>query len=149
MEAVIFIGIPAAGKSTFYQQQFFRTHIRINLDMLRTRHREDLLLHACFEARQSFVVDNTNISKSERAKYIALAKPNGFQITGYYFKSKLAQALQRNRQRSSTENIPEIGLLDKVKRLEIPSYSEGFDKLYYVSIDPGTGQFIVREWKAN
>jgi len=35
-DAVIFTGIQASGKSTFYKEQFSRTHIRINLDMLRT-----------------------------------------------------------------------------------------------------------------
>jgi len=149
MEAVIFVGIPATGKSTFYQQYFFKTHLRINLDMLKTRHRQDLLLRACIEARQSFVVDNTNILKSERAGYIALAKPFGFEITGYYFRSKLSDALQRNSQRSGKENIPPIGLVDKLKRLEIPAYAEGFDRLYSVSIDPATSQFVIKEWKAD
>jgi hypothetical protein len=37
MEVVIFAGIPASGKSTFYLQRFFETHIRINPDMLRTQ----------------------------------------------------------------------------------------------------------------
>ena len=40
MEAVILIGIQGAGKSTFYKDRFFNTHVRINLDMLKTRHRE-------------------------------------------------------------------------------------------------------------
>jgi len=39
MEAIIFIGIQATGKSTFYKDNFFKTHIRINLDMLKTRKR--------------------------------------------------------------------------------------------------------------
>ena len=52
MEAVIFIGIHASGKSTFYQQRSFQSHNRINLDLLRTRHRERLLGAACIEARQ-------------------------------------------------------------------------------------------------
>jgi predicted kinase len=34
LEAVIFIGLQAAGKSTFYLRRFFRTHVRINMDML-------------------------------------------------------------------------------------------------------------------
>ena len=34
MEAVIFIGLQASGKSTFYRQRFFRTHVRTNMDML-------------------------------------------------------------------------------------------------------------------
>ena len=47
MEAVIFIGIPATGKSTFYQERFAGTHVRVNLDLLKTRRREDRLLAAC------------------------------------------------------------------------------------------------------
>jgi hypothetical protein len=43
-QAVIFIGVQASGKSTFYMDRFFRTHMRINLDMLHTRNRERLLL---------------------------------------------------------------------------------------------------------
>ena len=37
MEAVIFVGIQGSGKSSYYKERFFRTHFRINLDMLRTR----------------------------------------------------------------------------------------------------------------
>jgi predicted kinase len=31
MQAVIFIGIQATGKSTFFKEMFFTTHIRINI----------------------------------------------------------------------------------------------------------------------
>ena len=34
MEAVIFIGIQGTGKSSFYREQFFHTHVRINSDLL-------------------------------------------------------------------------------------------------------------------
>ena len=46
MEAVIFVGLQASGKSTFYRERFSRTHVRINLDMLKTRHRETLAWRA-------------------------------------------------------------------------------------------------------
>ncbi len=64
MEAVVFTGIQAAGKSTFFKAHFVDTHIRINLDMLRTRHREKLLIAACLQAKQRFVVENTNLVRS-------------------------------------------------------------------------------------
>jgi predicted kinase len=51
MEAILFIGIPASGKSTFYKERFFTTHIRVNLDMLKTRKREALILQACLVAK--------------------------------------------------------------------------------------------------
>jgi predicted kinase len=145
MEAVIFIGIQATGKSTFYRERFFNTHVRINLDMLRTRHREELLVKACIAARQSFVIDNTNIQIRERAGYIALAKPAGFWIVGYYFQSKLEEAIQRNRQRLGNQNIPERGVIAKFRNLQIPHYSEGFDQLFTVVIDPENRSFTVKE----
>ena len=67
MEAVIFIGLQAAGKSTFYRQRFIDSYIRLNLDMLRTRHREQLLFRACLEAKQPVVIDNTNPRISDYA----------------------------------------------------------------------------------
>ena len=59
MEMVLFIGIQATGKSSFYLERFFRAHVRVNLDMLKTHHREDLLMKACLEGETPFVVDNT------------------------------------------------------------------------------------------
>ena len=56
MEAVIFIGIQATGKSSFYRERFSDTHVRINLDMLKTRAREKVLLEACLLARQPFAL---------------------------------------------------------------------------------------------
>jgi predicted kinase len=150
MEAIIFIGIQATGKSTFYKELFFTTHMRINLDMLKTRSRERLLVEACIAAKQSFVVDNTNVLKRERMYYIESAKPAGFHITGYYFQSALQDALQRNSKRTGKANIPEIGVIAKHRQLEIPDHSEGFDRLYYVSIDQTSNEFLVREqWAIN
>ena len=42
MEAVVFCGIQASGKTTFYLERFFQSHVRLNLDMLKTRHREQV-----------------------------------------------------------------------------------------------------------
>ena len=145
MEAVIFVGIQASGKSSFYRTRFFDTHLRINLDMLRTRHRERILLHACIEARQPFVVDNTNPSVEERARYIELARSGGFRVVGYYFRSRPKEALARNAGRTGKARIPEKGLLGTYKRLQLPGMEEGFDELYHVYIDE-RGSFVVEEW---
>ena len=67
MEAVILVGLQGAGQSSFYRERFFATHVRISLDLLKTRHRERRLLQACVETGQRFVVDNTNPTRAERA----------------------------------------------------------------------------------
>ena len=82
MEMVLFIGIQATGKSAFYLEKFYRTHVRINGDMLKTRHREKLLISACFEGKTPFVVDKMNLTRADRAAYISLAKAAGFRISG-------------------------------------------------------------------
>jgi predicted kinase len=147
MEAVIFIGIPGSGKSTFFYNKFFNTHIRINLDMLKTRHREMILIEACVKAKQSFVVDNTNITTAERGRYISLARQAGFYVVGYYFQTNLQASLQRNQQRSGKASIPRKGVIARYHELELPSLAEGFNELYYVQIDSANSQFTVEDWK--
>src|SRR4051812_28483698 len=127
MEAVIFIGIQGSGKSSFYKERFFRTHVRINLDMLKTRHREGLLLGACIEGKQPFVVDNTNVTVAGRARYIDAARTAGFRVVGYYFGTNLKSALERNRAREGAGRVPDKGIFGTLKRLQIPSLTEGFD----------------------
>jgi predicted kinase len=146
VQLVIFVGIQAVGKSTFYLRRFFRTHVRINLDMLRTRHRERLMVQACQSAKQPFVVDNTNPTIADRQRYIPTARAAGFEVIGYYFQSDVDACLARNDARPDDEQVPEAAILGTYKRLEIPKIEEGFDQLYYVRTGQN-GEFVVEEWK--
>jgi predicted kinase len=144
MEAIIFCGIQATGKTSFFKTKFFKTHIRLSLDQLKTRSREDKFLNTCIETQQSFVVDNTNPSKEEREKYISIAKKNRFKIIGYYFQSKIGEALDRNSLRQGKERVLDIGIKGTFSKLQIPTFDEGFDELYYVEIDNNT--FNIKKW---
>ncbi len=99
MQLIIFTGIQGSGKSTFYKEKFFHTHMRINLDQLRTRHRESRFVETCFETGTPFVVDNTNTLPQDRKRYITQAKITGYEIIGYFFDTVLEEALGRNKQR--------------------------------------------------
>ena len=144
MEAIVFIGIQASGKSTFYKERLADTHVRINLDMLKTRARERILLAACFNAKQPFAVDNTNPTRAERAAYIQLAREHSFKIIGYFFQSRIEECKQRNEIRPEASKIPLPGLLGTHARLELPRLNEGFDELYFVRMD--TQGFVVEKW---
>jgi predicted kinase len=143
MQAVIFIGIQGSGKTSFYRERFFDTHVRISLDMLRTRHREYLLVNCCLEARQPFVIDNTNVLARDRARYIPAARQAGFRVEGYFFSTSLADAIERNDRRSGKQKIPVPAVAGTLRKLEKPNVAEGFDAIYTVTISPD-GQFIVR-----
>lgn len=145
-EAILFIGIQAVGKTTFYQQRFAATHTHINLDTLKTRGQEKAALETCLILGQSFVVDNTNATETFRARYIPAAKRAGFRVIGYYFQSKALDALQRNRQRLAHQIVPDLAIWGTAKRLQMPRYAEGFDQLYYVTLVP-PDQFEIQEWQ--
>jgi predicted kinase len=145
MQLIVFTGLQGSGKSTLYQRQFADTHVRINLDMLKTRRREQLLFDACLAARQPMVIDNTNPTPAVRARYIAPAKAAGFTVIGYYLQSRLDDCKKRNEQRSPERVVPLPGVLGTYNRLVGPSRQEGFDQLFYVRIDDNS-EFVIEEW---
>lgn len=145
MKGVIFVGLQASGKSYFYLSNFYKTHLRLNLDMLRTRHRENILFNACLESKQPVVIDNTNPTKEDREKYIRAFKSHRFGVTGYYFASNLSECLERNASREGKERIPDVGVKATYNKLVLPEYPEGFDELYYVTMKHGG--FTIEEWK--
>jgi len=146
MQLIVFCGIQATGKSTFYQQRFFHSHVRISLDLLRTRHRERRLLQVCLETQMRCVIDNTNPTRAERAVYIEAGRAAGFEIVGYFFQSIATDALQRNRERPLERQVPDKGIRATRNRLELPVRAEGFDRLYFVGAI-GNQQFTVNEWQ--
>ena len=139
MQLIIFTGVQASGKSTFYQQYFYHTHLRINLDMLKTHHRENIIFEAALASKTKIVIDNTNMTKSDRAQYIQRAKTYGFEVISYYFETDLNSTLQRNSQREGKANIPEKGVKATFYRLEIPNITEGFDTLFTIKLVENNG----------
>ena len=132
MEMIMFIGLQGSGKSTFYQSQFADTHLRINLDMLRTRRRENAVLQACLENGQRCVIDNTSPTSADRAPYIAAAKSSHFMTAAYYFDVPFDVCMELNSTRTGKRRIPDQGIKATAKKLEPPNHCEGFDEIYHV-----------------
>lgn len=114
----------------------------ISLDELRTRKRERMLLDECLQNEQNFVVDNTNTLPSERACYIAPARAAGYEVVGYFFRSRVSECMERNAQR--TNAVPRAAVAAMSKRLCLPSLEEGYDRLYFVSLE--NGKFNISDW---
>ena len=145
MEAILFIGLQASGKSSFYKEHFFNSHVRVSLDLLKTRNREKKLIKFCLETEAKLVVDNTNPTVDDRANYVAKLRDNGYKISAYYFSSSIKECLERNSKRSGKDQVPEKGILATYAKLELPSKSEGFDELYFVKLEKDC--FKVEEWE--
>ena len=142
MQLIIFTGVQASGKSSFYLLNLYHSHLRINLDMLKTRHRENIIFEACLTSKTKMVIDNTNPTHEDRARYIGRAKDAGFEVISYYFETDLNSALERNSQRTGKANIPEVGVRATFKKLEVPSLDEGYDEMFRVKI-VGNREFSI------
>lgn len=147
-QAVILMGIPASGKSTFCTRCFGEEagYVRINHDTLRSWERVWSLLLKCLSTRRSFVMDNTQVLRADRARIIALAAAAGYEVSGYYLQSRLADCLCRNETRKGEAVVPRAALLNMAARLELPSYAEGFDRLYHVAWAAGA-DYTVTPWQ--
>ena len=82
----------------------------------------------------------------DRQRYIPRLMVLGIPLHGFYFDSSLEHALDRNRQRGSLA-IPEKGVRGAYKRLEPPSFEEGFSSLSRVEIR--NNSFVVTPWKSS
>ncbi len=130
-------GVQGSGKTTLYRDRFLATHVRVSMDLLRTRPREAAFLALCLETRQPFVVDNTNPTVAERRRYIAPARAAGFRVIGYFAEIDASVALARNAAREGRARVPDAALLGALKRFVRPELDEGFDELWHATASPG------------
>jgi predicted kinase len=139
MEAVVFCGVQGSGKTTLYRDRFVETHVRVSMDLLRTRGREEAFVRLCLESGQRFVVDNTNPTPTDRRRYIEPAAAAGFRVIGYLVEVDRSLALARNAGRTGRARVAVSGVLGTERRLLRPTLEEGFDDLWHATAAPGGG----------
>lgn len=144
MELIVFIGAPGAGKSTYYQQHLFHTHLRINLDMLRTRRREAMLFEAALRAGQRLVIDNTNPTLADRQRYLPAARAQGFSATAIYFDTPREQLLVNNSLRQGKARLPDKAVLTVFRALQPPCFDEGFARIIHLRWT-GTSHVVIAD----
>jgi predicted kinase len=137
-ELVIFVGLQASGKSTFFRERFARTHHLVSKDLIRhnknRNRRQAQLIEAALRTGSSVVVDNTNPTVEVRRPLIELGRELGARIVGYYFETSVRQCIGRNRRRTGKDQVPDVAIFATAKKLVPPFYSEGFDELHRTRI---------------
>jgi predicted kinase len=133
MEAIVLCGVQGSGKTTLFRDRWLETHVRVSLDLLRTRARETALLELCLRTRQPFVVDATNPTPADRRRYVAPARAAGFRVVGVLVEAALDEALGRNERRAGRARVPDAGLAGTARRLLRPTPEEGFDELWHAT----------------
>jgi predicted kinase len=145
------IGLPGAGKSTWFKKQNFPVEqtFRVSMDDIRkemTGSVEDQSMNAqvASEANKRYekalkggvpiiVWDATNTVRKYRRDLIKIAKMYDYEVVGVWFDVPLDVAKERNSKRERT--VPEFVLDKKYQQLQQnpPSRDEGFDVIQKVS----------------
>jgi predicted kinase len=139
MEAVILCGVQGAGKTTLYRDRFVETHVRVAMDLLRSRAREEAFVRLCLQERQRFVVDATNPTPTDRRRYLEPAREAAFRVVGYLVEVPDAEALARNAARAGPLRVTAAALVGTGRRLVRPTPEEGFDELWHATAAPDGG----------
>lgn len=150
MELVMFVGIPASGKSTQsakYRQQDYRIlssdEIREDLingaDLESLPEKEKAQLHsrvfeiirkeavAALKRGQSVVVDATNLNRKRRMSFLASFKRFSCTKKCVLFITPVEICKERNRKRTGNACVPENGMQRMLCNFECPNYWEGWD----------------------
>jgi predicted kinase len=138
LECIILMGLPGAGKTTFYRSYFASTHTHVSKDLwphaTGREVRQRRAIDQALTSGQSVVVDNTNATVADRAAVIAAASERGARVVGYFFDVATRVAIARNAERSGRAKVPKVAIFTVAKRLERPTLAEGFDQLFRVEI---------------
>jgi predicted kinase len=149
MELIILIGLQGSGKSSFYRDRLAATHAHVSKDNFRNNRnpnrRQTVLLEEALGEGRSVVVDNTNPTPADRLPLIALGHHFGARVVGYFFESRVQDCLQRNRGREGKARVPDVAIYITRKKLQRPSYTEGYDTLFHVRM-AGEGGWKVTPW---
>ena len=84
-EVILFVGSPGSGKSTFWNT-YLKNYVRVNNDTLKTKEKCMKVLREALQAGKSAVVDNTNLSREHRGRYIPIAKEFKVPVRCFVFK---------------------------------------------------------------
>jgi predicted kinase len=140
VECVILVGLPAAGKTTFYRRYFAATHRHVSKDLWPNatgrEARQRRLIDETLTAGASAVVDNTNPTRAERAAILDAARARGARVVCYFFDVTTREAVARNAGRTGRDKVPKVAIFTIAKRLEPPTLAEGFDQLFRLRLAP-------------
>jgi predicted kinase len=138
LELVVFSGLQASGKTSFYRARFADTHVHVSKDAWpnarNKERRQRRLVEEHLRAGRSVVVDNTNPTPTEREPLIAIARASGAIVSSYAFVVTVAEALRRNAEREGRARIDDVGIYSVAKRLVSPTDAEDFDRRFEVRL---------------
>jgi predicted kinase len=139
VELIVFVGLQASGKSSFFRERFAGTYQLVSKDLFphnrNKNRRQEQLLHAALSAGSSVVVDNTNPRPEDRRPLVRLGHEHGAKVLSCYFEASVRGCLRRNEMREGKARVPDVAIYATAKKLVAPSTEEGFDEFICVRLN--------------
>jgi predicted kinase len=130
--------MPASGKSTFRRTHLDTALVCVSKDDFtsnrRPARRQANLISEALETGQSVVVDNTSVTREDRAAIIEIARTYQAEVVGYVFQSTVDECKRRNELREGKAKVPDVAIYTAAKTWSAPTMDEGFDELFAVRI---------------
>lgn len=143
---MIAIGLPGAGKSTWFEKRSIRPLSSDELRILLADNvdeqgfQEDIFRALRFllqlrldMGRPVTYIDATNLLAAHRRDFIDIARRHGCKVEALYFKVGLDVCLGRNNGRG--RRVPEEVMRAMAEALEPPSFEEGFSRITTIAAD--------------
>lgn len=152
MELILFVGIPASGKSTMSAQYKKKGYLVLSSDAIRETitggtalehipQKDHSWLHsqvfeqirlqtvAALRSGRSVVVDATNVSRKRRISFLKQLQPFHCPKKCMLFIAPVEVCMERNRKRSGNARIPDESLYRMICNFECPCLQEGWDEI--------------------
>lgn len=129
------MGLQGSGKTTYRKtilEKTVKDYVVISKDLMpdgKKEARQQGMLDDAFRAGKSVILDNTNVSREIRADAIQRAKKWGARVFLYFLDVPIDTCIERNGGRIGKACVPVHVIHNFQKRLEKPSYDEGFDEI--------------------
>jgi predicted kinase len=152
--AVIGIGLPASGKSTWLKAFATNTSAEyISSDDVRAQLNGDAAsqcrprevwqtvyqrIEATLKAGGNLVVDATNAKQSDRQRLVSFCRPLAKEVIGVWFVTPYAVCAVRNQRRERFVRRADMEIMCRSLQAAPPQESEGFDQLLRIdtSVQP-------------
>ena len=139
-DLVVLIGVPGSGKSSFVQQRYAATHVHVSKDLMKSardkNERQHKLVGEALAQGRSVVVDNTNVTRADRAPLVQIARRHGARAIAFFFDAPAKECVARNAVRLGRARVPAVAIWAAARRLQPPAVHEGFDETYRVTLGP-------------
>uniref|UniRef100_A0A6P7FU23 Uncharacterized protein F21D5.5 n=1 Tax=Diabrotica virgifera virgifera TaxID=50390 RepID=A0A6P7FU23_DIAVI len=138
---IVIVGGPGSGKSQFCKSHIVpKNYVHVNRDTLGSWQKCVKLVEESLQKKKNCVVDNTNVDKESRQRYIEVAKKFGVPCRCFVMNTTFEQSKHNNRFRELTDKshlmVSEIIINNLRKNYQKPVKEEGFDEIVEVPFVP-------------